>query len=180
METRLQEELEPWKNPEFDEDQGDILPMIQEDPIPGGSRDQFVPLVPPLSLSNRRLMHAAQKRSNFERAFSAQRALTVDKRVSKTIERDAFTIALGRRKAMAAPLDLDVEHMEIAFREWLLTASIPIVPGLPDPHCRKYMHEIQNGKISHGLKSDTQAWESAKLTPRGSSGNNNRYKAHMV
>jgi hypothetical protein len=53
------------------------------------------------------------------------------------IERDAFRIALGRTKATAAVLDLDAEHMEMGFREWLFTASIPDVPELPDPHWRE-------------------------------------------
>jgi hypothetical protein len=39
METRFWEEMEPWKNPELDDDQGDIFPTIQEDPVPRGSRD---------------------------------------------------------------------------------------------------------------------------------------------
>jgi hypothetical protein len=30
MGTRFREELEPWKNPELDEDQGIIFPMIQD------------------------------------------------------------------------------------------------------------------------------------------------------
>jgi hypothetical protein len=53
METRFREELEPWKNPELDEDRGDIFPMIQEGSIPGGRCDQFAPLMPSLDLSNR-------------------------------------------------------------------------------------------------------------------------------
>jgi hypothetical protein len=78
METRFREESEPWKSLELDEDQGDIFPMIQEDPIPGGCRDQFAPLVPPRDLSNRRLTRAAQQRSDFERPLSAQQTLTVN------------------------------------------------------------------------------------------------------
>jgi hypothetical protein len=76
--------------------------MIQEDPIPRGGRDQFAPLVPPLNLSNRRLMYAVQERSGFERAPSAQQTLTMNERFSEAIELDAFTIALARTKAIAA------------------------------------------------------------------------------
>jgi hypothetical protein len=33
------------------------------------------------------------------------------------IERDAFTIALGRTKTIAAAIDLDTEHVEMGLRE---------------------------------------------------------------
>jgi hypothetical protein len=117
MKARFREELEPWKNPDLDEDQGDIFPMIQENAIPGGGRDQFAALVPPLDLSNRGLTHAAQQKSGFEREFSAQQTLTVNERLSEVIEQDDFTIALGRTKAIATALDLDAEHLEIGLRE---------------------------------------------------------------
>jgi hypothetical protein len=74
-------------------------------------------------------------------------------------ERDAFTIALGRTKAIAAALDFDAEHVEMGIREWLFTASIPDVPNFLILIGGKCMHEIQNGKISHGLKSNMQAWD---------------------
>jgi hypothetical protein len=137
METRFREELESRKNPDLDEDQEDVFPMIQEDPIPGGGRHQFAPLVPPLDLSNRRLTHAAQQRSDFERAISAQQTLTVSEGLIETIERDSFTIALGRTNVIAAALDFDVEHVEMGLREWLFTASILDGPELPDPHWRE-------------------------------------------
>jgi hypothetical protein len=109
------------------------FPMIQEDPIPGGGCDQFASLVPPLDLSNHRLTHAVQQRSDFERALSARQTRTVNERLSETIEQVAFTIALGRTKAIAAALDLDAEHGEMGLREFLFTASIPDVPELSDP-----------------------------------------------
>jgi hypothetical protein len=137
METRVREELEPWKNPELDEDQGDIFPMTQENPISRSGGDQFASLVPLLDLSNLRLTHAAQQRSDFERVLSAQQTLTVNERLSDTIERDAFTITLGRTKAIAAGLDLDAEHVEMRLREWLFTASMSDVPEHPDSHWRE-------------------------------------------
>jgi hypothetical protein len=129
--------LEPWKNPELGGDQGNIFPMIQEDPIPRGGGDQFAPLIPPLDLFNRQLTHAAQQRFDFERALSTEQTLTVNEQLSEATKRDAFTIALGRAKAIAATLDLDAEPVEMGLRVWLFTVSIPDVPELPDPRWRE-------------------------------------------
>jgi hypothetical protein len=111
--------------------------MIRENPAPGDGRDQFAPLVPPLDLSSRRLAHARQQRSDFERALSAEQTLTVNQQFSEMMERNAVTIALGRTKTIAATLDLNAEHMEMGHREWLFTVSIPDVSELPDPHWRE-------------------------------------------
>jgi hypothetical protein len=154
--------------------------MIQEDPIPGGARNQFAPLVPLLDLSNRRLTHAAQQRSDFERPLSAQQTLTANERLSETIERDAFTIALGRTKVIPAALDLDAKHVEMGLREWLFTASILEVPGLPDPHWREVHARNPEWKdlARIGVRYANMGVSEADVEKP--IGNNSRYKAHMV